>query len=434
MSERKFSSDAAVRTTPSYLSALLWRHFFCLPVDGCASAWRSFGPDQNAGRGARDGKARRVRSASTSARRRFSPRGGCIQDKMKYTCCAGYDRERQKSFYEKVDELLMPLAFSVQKFNQHGLLIPVGSRSLPASTCLSLCKINDEPSEPQRRTSVEALTQVETSWSALATAAAGVALFNHRTTVDRFQDALRKRRARDDKPVTRDGILETLQAVIRKRPLSKLFTKSFDKHATAWPDQQLVDGRMRKVRKIGLKRPDGALRGGKAGCVASRKSLSIMFGTTLSPLLGRNAFAYMERFFVEKACQADAAVGVPTWVKSCGTLMGEGALAGSNLLAGEIKNYNIHPGSTADVVRGFENSTISIKRLRKHLRKEIGRLQNVDCKGALRRMRDLCLEAGRELLNSTDTELEFLLCELSKVIEFAKSLIPNRRYLRQPPL
>lgn len=231
----------------------------------------------------------------------------------------------------------------------------------------------------------------------------------------------------------RADLLVTIEKALAKRPRKRIFTRSFDRHATAIVDEQLLSSRLEKVRKIGLKKPDGGLKGGKGGATASRKSLSVLFGTTLSPLLGRNAFAYLERHFMDKTFRSQVWHGLPTWVKASGTVMGEGALAGANLLAGEIKNYNNPPVSVADLIRGFESGTVSIKRLRR-LIQEKSILEQLHISRRLEQLRADLVAAGNELLTCSHTELEFLLCEISKIIDFARTLQPNRRYLRHPAL
>lgn len=114
--------------------------------------------------------------------------------------------------------------------------------------------------------------------------------------------------------------------------------------------------------------------------------------------------------------------------------MGEGALAGANLFAGEIKNYNSRPASVADLIRGFESSAVSIKRLRRLIQEEINRLEQLRIPKRLEQLRVTLVAAGHDLLTCSHTELEFLLCEISKLIEFARTLRPNRRCLRRPAL
>ena len=346
----------------------------------------------------------------------------------------GYDRTAQKRFYEKMDSMLSPLEFSVRRLNPHGFFQPAEARCMLASKCLMLCKINDEPSDPQTLQSVDALNYLEKQWSSLATGAAAVALFNHRSTVQRFRTACSKQHRELGRLLQRKDVLDILDVLLPKIPLQKLFTRSFDRHATALPDADLVASRLKKVRQIGLKKLDGGLKGGRGGATASRRSLAMKFGTGLSPLLGRNAFAYLERYFIDRATQPGGWHGLPAWVQSAGTLMGEGALAGGNLIAGEVKNYNSHASTTGDLARGFENSTVSVKRLRRMLQEEVTRLEALQVSPKKRSMQMQLIKAGKELLASTHTEMEFLLCELAKIIEFARTTEPNRRYLREPPL
>lgn len=43
--------------------------------------------------------------------------------------------------------------------------------------------------------------------------------------------------------------------------------------------------------------------------------------------------------------------------------MGEGAIAGGNLISENVKNVGNHPVGYADVVHGFNTSTLFVKRL-----------------------------------------------------------------------
>lgn len=95
---------------------------------------------------------------------------------------AEYGREEQREFYTRVGALLLPLEFGLEKYDQRGFLQPLGKRQWAASLCLKLCKINDEPSDPQTKASMKVLSYVSNKWKSLATAATAVAL----STTDRL--------------------------------------------------------------------------------------------------------------------------------------------------------------------------------------------------------------------------------------------------------
>lgn len=197
--------------------------------------------------------------------------------------------------------------------------------------------------------------------------AAGLGLFNHRTFVSNLKDACQNYVNSTGKQVSANAFLNILEKQIRKSARSKLFTTSFDIVATADPSPELVTARLQKVKKFHLKKGQGQLKANARGACISRKALSLAFGTQCSVLLGRNAYSLLEQHY-EARCKPQ---GRPTWLNEPGSLMGPGALIGANILAEELRNFQIQTSSFTDMVRNYELSTIAVKRWKRLLREEL---------------------------------------------------------------
>ena len=104
-----------------------------------------------------------------------------------------------------------------------------------------------------------------------------------------------------------------------------LFTQSFNRQAsTLTPARQAVvaKSRLRKVKQ--LTRKSFPLGGGRTA--VRRLQVQLHFCTGLSRLLGKNAYAILERRYRRLAKK-------PTWCIDKGSVMGPGALAGRNALS-----------------------------------------------------------------------------------------------------
>ena len=107
------------------------------------------------------------------------------------------------------------------------------------------------------------------------------------------------------------------------------------------------------------------------------------------------------------------------------------AVAGANILAGLPKGLS-GGGKLIDIISGFETSTVHIKRLRRLLRVEAGRLRKLrGLKPCDTQRREALLKALASLENGTDSTAEFLLCELSKLVEFIQTKAGHARYRRR---
>ena len=146
----------------------------------------------------------------------------------------------------------------------------------------------------------------------------------------------------------------------------------------------------------------------------SRKDVAVLLSQELSVLNARNAMALLELHFLQR----NESRGMPSFVKGHGSLMGPGALAASNLLSSELKGHNISSGSRVDVLRNYQKSTIVMKKIRRMFAAERLRLKRLCVRGSeLRVQRDQLVAACDEILAMTDTGLEFVVCELAKLVD-----------------
>eukprot|EP00435_Cladocopium_sp_Y103_P017518 s1605_g4.t1 len=288
-------------------------------------------------------------------------------------------------------------------------------------------RINDEPSDKQTVEALQALKCVDVQHKAEALCSAILALFNGRKFVSKFRSKTVSKFERAGHLLSKKQVLDIFDTLIQQthRP-ADLFTSSFDRRQANKKGDDTKSTRANKVKKFQIKK---AMKGGPKRQACTRKDLSLAFATQLSLLLGRNAFSLLEmHYLVNKYCH-----GRPAWVGEHGTLMGPGALMGGNLIAGEYKSRRSRPATTfADVVMDFQESTVHTKRLRRQLRAEVDSrcampsifskdrltgLQTCAPHGCARLIQQL-LEAAEDLLQGTDTAHEFLLCEISKIIDF----------------
>lgn len=200
-----------------------------------------------------------------------------------------------------------------------------------------------------------------------------------------------------------------------------LFTSSFNKQAFHKKDVnkvKLAYTRISNVRKFALKCKNLTRN-------VSRYELSMRFAVGLSRLIGKNAFSLFEQSVQRK-------LRVPGWVKERGTIMGPGAIAGSNLIKGRFKQYRKPTDSVVDLKTDFEKSTKFVKRFKRLISKEIKRLIELEVVGDSDSLRHELIRVGKEMLSYTDTAIQFDLCETGNIFSFNYNL--DRKYRRRPDL
>ena len=113
-----------------------------------------------------------------------------------------------------------------------------------------------------------------------------------------------------------------------------------------------------------------------------------------------------------------------------GTLMGPGAEAGAAVLNGKFKPGGRPSEGFGNILQDFLDSTVETKRMLKRIRDEGRRLEKLRGLSAKQRLlRDVLLDAVDDMSAWSDTKVEFLLCEVSKILTFSVAL--HKRYRRR---
>lgn len=164
-------------------------------------------------------------------------------------------------------------------------------------------------------------------------------------------------------------------------PNDEWFTASFDKRTYNSRYKRAIANRGRQqVKKIGIAKNKN-FKGAPGRSAMSRKDVAVLLSKDLSVLNARNAMALLELHFIQR----NEPRGMPSFLKGHGSLMGPGALAASNLLSSELKAHNISLGARVDVLRNYQKSTITMKRIRRMFAAERMRLKRLHvCGSALR--------------------------------------------------
>ena len=261
-------------------------------------------------------------------------------------------------------------------------------------------KINDEPSDKTTQEVMHAMSTLPQNRRARRMLASICATING----PRFLNAFLKNVA----GLTRLQLYDRARRIINSSGASaKLFTRSFN-----------VQAHYRKNHKpLALMRLEDAKRATKTILnmrAVKRKDLQLSLVKCHGLLLGKNTYAYIERSY--RTC-GFATTGSDGCGRS-GSVMGPGAQGGANVLFGDKYKQEQIGTSFADAVSGYHKSTRAFRRLRKELRGIIRQLRKKLKKdqSAIKRGRVVMLvEAAEQLLNATDCEQQFLLCELGKV-------------------
>ena len=152
---------------------------------------------------------------------------------------------------------------------------------------------------------------------------------------------------------------------------SEIFTPAYDRRSynLGGPaKRQLASVRLRKVRKLYGKQTIQVAR-------VQRLALALHFAK-LSPFLGRNGFALLERHLIETLQRQHA------WLQQPGCMMGPGALRGRSLLKGHLRTFRTAAGGLADAVMNFEEMEALGKLLNRLVKQEMQRVQNLKRQGS----------------------------------------------------
>ena len=275
--------------------------------------------------------------------------------------------ERQKKWYGSLGRLLLPVSVTRSRWDRRFLEGRASKIEKDPVWILQEMKLNHEHSDPQTVLSLEIMALMEDE-SALLMAAAALCAFNGRGFVRRLRTALKGKVAWNKKDFG-----QCLEALLKQTSVKEIFTDSFDLRAyRSMRPRTLLTKRLLRVKRFQL--PQGhSLRAKKNSTPISRKQLSCLAARTFGTLLGRNLVALLEMFF-EQSSQSSHSF--PTFRQQAGAVLGPGAVAGANILAGLPKGLS-GGGKLIDIISGFETSKFHIKRLRRLLRVEAGRLRKL---------------------------------------------------------
>ena len=341
--------------------------------------------------------------------------------------CSAKNRsfEDQLKFYDAAASLLKDVVFkkhTVDGFYELNKTITCRST---AAAVLKRMKINSEDSDPQTVACLNALQMVEQTSAPLVTASAALAAFNGRPMIQYLRRQLSKAKT----PVDGTALLSMVEEAGKQLPPKSWFTTSFDKRAAhSRRKKAIFKTRLRSVRKVALKK-GVYLRGNRFGQCVSRIGLSMTFASVMPVLRARNAFALLEHFFLKQSEKN----GRPLWVKEAGSLMGPGAIGAANLLSGEFKGLSATGSSRVDASCNMGKSVLIMKRFRRLFKDERDRLMRLKPESvAKRRLRQELLDACDQILAMSDCQLEFVQCELSKIIDAVHGSVLRARHCRRP--
>ena len=280
------------------------------------------------------------------------------------------------------------------------------SESRSMHQLLTEFKFNDEPSDKVTQEVMAAMSEVPQNRRSRRMLASICATINGRS----FLHAM----LRDVRGLSRMDLYNRAKNIIKSSGQhEKLFTSSFNRHIYNRANH----------KSIALKRLQDCKRATKKVLnmrVVKRRDLQLSLVKNHGLLLGKNAYAYLERSY----SRCGFASGEETGCGRSGTVLGPGAQSGANvLLCAQFKQGGIGT-SFDDAVSSYTKSQKYLRRLRTELR---GILRTLITKQKSLRSRRgrLLVRATKELLHATDCEQQFLLSELGKISEVVFNLSQN---------
>ena len=307
-------------------------------------------------------------------------------------------RDSQSRFYDRCKQVLAPVAFSFDRADSYGEVSERQSRQMCAGELLSRMKICHEETDTQTKMALKALRVTRSSANDLLTCANILALFNGQRCVKSFVQDCEKRRNWAE-------LLAALDKSLKKVARKAYFTTSFDRPtAKKGHEEEIAAARKAKVRKIVWSKSKlGAWKGGKGGKAASRRALSLFLASQMGPLLARNSLALLEIH-----CRQTSNM-VPSWVAERRTLLGPGALFAENVFNETFTTYRTTPTTLADYIADFDRSKEPCNILRRMFQELSERSKT---------LRSDLVDALFTLEAMSDSAMEFMLCEVHKMISF----------------
>ncbi|CAK0811862.1 unnamed protein product, partial [Prorocentrum cordatum] len=120
----------------------------------------------------------------------------------------------------------------------------------------------------------------------------------------------------------------------------------------------------------------------------------------------------------------------PGWRSQRGTLMGPGAVAGVNIISGMWKQSGTGSAMLGDVLQQWDESHDHMEELRRLFRNDLNSLRTFARKsrGEKRALAGELCDALEHLLGMSDAGLQFVYCEIAKVVTLNYNL--HKRYWR----
>ena len=279
-------------------------------------------------------------------------------------------------------------------------------------------KINCEEKDPGTSLQQRFMSRVQNKSGSLRCAAFSLATVNSRAV---YEKVIASTSGKTD--LRRGAIIATFKAAVASCEAegSSVFTRAFNRQAgNKCVAAQGVLARVRLQKALRASRIP--LKLGKNGH-AGRKAIQFHCCKSAGRLLGKNAYAILERLFMSHRPR-------PSWVTDPGSVLGPGARSGANVLEGLEVGVGSKSDTLDDLNAGWRRSRALMNKLTRRFKAEKSRLRALKPGPQEEEPHKLLLAACDVIISKTDAELQFVYCELSKVVRFMPNLHP--RYQRRP--